>query len=100
MIDKNTIEKIARLAKIKITPDKIDYFSSQLESILELMNSMKDVDCGDIRPLRSVHDLNLRTREDIVNEAALDTEIFSNAPHQTSELAKKVKCFIVPKVIE
>ena len=95
MINKETIGKIALLSKINVKDSEMNYFSSQLSQIFEMINSINDIDLEDIEPLTSICYMNLRTRQDIVTDMANEDDLFANTNH-----GKEIHCFVVPKVIE
>ena len=57
-MDKDTIIKIADLAKIEIHDKKIEDISSSLQKILNLVNEMNTINTDDIEPMS--HPLNLK----------------------------------------
>ena len=57
-MDKNTIIKIADLAKIEIKDDKINDITESLEKILNLVDEMNSVDTDNVAPMS--HPLNLK----------------------------------------
>jgi len=44
--------------------------------------------------------MNQRTRKDEVNIGNISEQLFAGVPQKSAELAKEVKCFIVPKMVE
>ena len=70
-MDKNTIIKIADLAKIEIKDDKINDIAEDLEKILNLVDEMNSIDTDNVAPMS--HPLNLKQelRKDEVNEMNL-----------------------------
>ena len=57
-MDKNTIIKIADLAKIEIKDDKINDIAESLEKILNLVDEMNSIDTDNVAPMS--HPLNLK----------------------------------------
>jgi len=100
MLDKKEVLKLAKLARLNFDDSQINNFISQFDSILSIIDQVKNLDCAHIEPLKSISNENLLTREDEVREGALQKELFFNAPGKNATLAKEVNCFIVPKVIE
>ena len=47
-LTKDQVKKIARLCRIKLTPEEIDKFTSQLTSILDYVQKINEVDTGKI----------------------------------------------------
>jgi aspartyl-tRNA(Asn)/glutamyl-tRNA(Gln) amidotransferase subunit C len=88
------VEYVAKLARIKLTPDEIKTFESQLGLVLEHVAKLNEIDVSQVEPMaHSSPTYNVfrddETRESLELEAAL-----SNAPHQAQGL------FIVTKVVE
>ncbi|MGV2433038.1 MAG UNVERIFIED_CONTAM: aspartyl/glutamyl-tRNA amidotransferase subunit C [Rickettsiaceae bacterium] len=65
-----------------------------------MIDKLKDVNTDNVEPLTSVVDAKLSMREDKVTDGGIVEELFSNAPGNNSSMAKEIKCFIVPKVVE
>ena len=93
-IDKNTTLKIAKLCRIKVKEEEIDELSSQLNSILDWVEQLNEVNTDNIEPLNNVSMSKLPLREDKENTEDFSNEILSNAPEKLEDY------FVVPKVIE
>ncbi len=100
MPDKSDVVKIAKLAKLSFTENELNDFIKQFNNILDMVKVLQDIDCTNIEPLKSISTHNQPMRTDLVANQALASELLSNAPGAQSKLAKEVKCFVVPKVIE
>jgi len=100
MITKEEVQKIAKLARLKFEEDKVEEFSSKLSTIMDMIDILNEIDCKDIEPLTSVSNRNARMRLDEVTSSDLSSELFDNVQGQQAELAKEVKYFITPKVVE
>tara|TARA_Y100000741_G_scaffold77080_1_gene56217 strand:+ start:182 stop:463 length:282 start_codon:yes stop_codon:yes gene_type:complete len=57
-MDKDTIIKIADLAKIEIKQDQINDITSSLEKILNLVDEMNSINTDNVKPM--AHPLNLK----------------------------------------
>ena len=93
-ISKDTILKIADLAKISISEDQIDKLEIEISSILNWVENLNEVDTENIEPMSNSLTNFLQMREDIVNDGEKGSEILSNSP------AEDKSFFVVPKVIE
>tara|TARA_E500000178_G_scaffold56711_1_gene53167 strand:+ start:5838 stop:6125 length:288 start_codon:yes stop_codon:yes gene_type:complete len=93
-ISKDTILKIANLAKISISEDQIEKLESEISSILNWVENLNEVDTENIEPMSNSLTNFLQMREDIVNDGEKGSEILSNSP------AEDKSFFVVPKVIE
>jgi aspartyl-tRNA(Asn)/glutamyl-tRNA(Gln) amidotransferase subunit C len=94
------VKKIAKLSRLRIPEDKIAYIQKELSDIQKVIGKVQEVNCEDVEPLCSVHDSNLRLREDEVKPDTTPEDLLSNFPGKDSALAKQLNCFIVPKVVE
>ena len=99
-MESREIQKIANLSKLIIEKDMEEEFISKLQSVMKMIDQLKEIDCSQIAPLSSVCEMNLRMRDDIVNDGNKEDEILFNAPGKMSNFAKQTHFFVVPKVIE
>ena len=100
MIQEKELQKLQKLAKLNFTKKELNDFSHKLNSVLEMIDSLKNVDCSSVEPLRSLWDMDQRTREDEVKEPDISDNLFKNIPDNGSDFAKEIKCFVVPKMIK
>lgn len=100
MLSKEEIEKLSHLSQIRLKPEEVDDFCNKLKGVMEMIDTLKEVDVEGVEPLTSVVDASARLRKDEVTEQNIDEALFSNAPGSTKELAKEIKCFVVPKMVE
>lgn len=94
MLDKATITKIARLARIEVTDEQKEHFARELSGLFTWIEQLNEVDTQNVAPLASVSDTQLPWREDKVTDGKCREAILANAP------ASDYGCFVVPKVIE
>lgn len=88
------VAKVAKLSRIKMSDDRLKELVPQLSNIIGFVEQLSEVDTDNVEPLASVVDLNLRLREDVINDGDYQKEILANAP-ETME-----GYFVVPKVVE
>lgn len=95
------VTRIARLARLDMTPDRLTRARDELNGIMGLIERLQSVDTQGVEPLAhplSAHeDIALRLRPDAVTEAggeAARAALMANAPAAGEGL------FLVPKVIE
>jgi aspartyl-tRNA(Asn)/glutamyl-tRNA(Gln) amidotransferase subunit C len=100
MITVEEIKKTAKLARLSFSEEKMQEMAKDLNSIIKMIDQLKEVDCSDVEPLRSVSEAYQRLAEDEVTETDISEDLFKNIPENGAELAKAVKCFVVPKVVE
>jgi aspartyl-tRNA(Asn)/glutamyl-tRNA(Gln) amidotransferase subunit C len=92
-IDKETVLKIAHLARIEVKTDEIEELSTGLQQILTWMENLNEVDTNGIAPLRHMSAEVNALREDLVKNQLARQEAMANSPKSDSEY------FRVPKVI-
>jgi len=93
-IDKNTTLKIAKLSRIKIDNSEIEELSAELNSILDWVEQLNEVNTDNIEPLSNVSMSKLPFREDIQNNEDKSNDVLSNAPEKLENY------YVVPKVVE
>lgn len=93
-IDKATVAKIARLARIKIEDEKLEPLAGELNNILGWVEQLGEVNTDNIEPMASVVDAKLRWRADEVTDGNKQESVLKNAPKP------EFGFFAVPKVIE
>ncbi|MDD9900964.1 MAG: Asp-tRNA(Asn)/Glu-tRNA(Gln) amidotransferase subunit GatC [Alphaproteobacteria bacterium] len=93
-IDKNTVEKVARLARIRLEDDKAEQLAGDLNKILGMIAELNEVDTAGVEPMTGVIDMKLPEREDKITDGNNVDAVLLNAPEQTAGF------FVVPKVVE
>ena len=93
-IDKNTINKIARLSRIKLDDKESDDYINDLNSILDWVEQLNEVNTDNVDPLSNISSSILPKREDVSKDTNSSEEILENAPDKLEGF------FAVPKVVE
>jgi aspartyl-tRNA(Asn)/glutamyl-tRNA(Gln) amidotransferase subunit C len=93
-MDKNTVYKIARLARIRVTEEEAERLAPQLGGIMKFVEQLEEVDTEGVEPLANVVDITPRLREDAVNDGGKTQDVLANAPESQEEY------YVVPKVVE
>jgi aspartyl-tRNA(Asn)/glutamyl-tRNA(Gln) amidotransferase subunit C len=93
-IDAATVRKVAKLAHIRESEDRLEGLAKELSGILQWIEQLGEVDTDGVEPMASAVALALPMREDIVTEGGNPAEILANAP------AARGNFFVVPKVVE
>ena len=93
-LDKATVAKIARLARIEVGEADLDRLSSELSGILDWVEQLDEVDTENVPPMTSVVEMNLKARQDQISDGGRQDDILKNAPKATHGF------FVVPKVVE
>jgi aspartyl-tRNA(Asn)/glutamyl-tRNA(Gln) amidotransferase subunit C len=93
-VDKDTVNKIARLSRIAISDAEADKMVGELNGILAWVEQLGEVDVTGVEPMTAVIANKLRLRDDVVTDGDVRDKVLANAP------AKEGSFFGVPKVIE
>ena len=93
-IDKNTINKIARLSRIKLDDKESEDYINDLNSILDWVEQLNEVNTENVEPLSNISSSILPKRDDVSNDTNSSKEILENAPDKLEGF------FAVPKVVE
>ncbi|WP_455475372.1 Asp-tRNA(Asn)/Glu-tRNA(Gln) amidotransferase subunit GatC [Bartonella sp. B17] len=93
-VDKETVKRMAHLARIAIHDDEAERITKELNVIFNFVEQLNEVDVSKIEPLTSVMPMALRMREDIVTDGDKVEDIVANAP------VTEENFFLVPKVVE
>ena len=93
-IDKNTIDKIARLSRIKLDDKESEDYINDLNSILDWVEQLNEVNTENVEPLSNISSSILPKREDVSKDTNSSEEILENAPDKLEGF------FAVPKVVE
>ncbi len=93
-IDKDTVQRIARLARLAMDDERLGPMVDELNAILNWVEQLGEVDVSDVEPLTGVGAHGLKMREDVVNDGGYPEDLTKNAPFADDHF------FVVPKVLE
>ena len=93
-VDKHTVLRIARLARLKLDENRVEPMMEELNGILAWVEQLKEVDVDGVPPMTSVVDQRLKMRDDMVTEPNNADALMCNAPGGEDHF------FVVPKVVE
>ncbi|MBL4740726.1 MAG: Asp-tRNA(Asn)/Glu-tRNA(Gln) amidotransferase subunit GatC [Sneathiella sp.] len=93
-LDKNTVAKVANLARIRVEEKDLEPMAAELNAILGWVEQLGEVNTDDVAPMTSVADMQMRWRQDEITDGGYQPEIVANAPSEEEGF------FAVPKVIE
>ncbi len=93
-VDKDTVRRIARLARLAVKEERVQPMVDELNQILAWVEQLKEVHVEGIAPMTSVVEQRLKMREDVVSAGGDAAAITANAPEATDNF------FVVPKVVE
>src|SRR5690606_25606954 len=84
-VTRETVAKIASLARIRMGEDELDRMVPELNNILAWVEQLGEVDCTGVEPMTAVIPQALRLREDVVDADPLTgggvrDEVLANAP--------------------
>ncbi len=93
-VDQATVRHIARLARIAVTDEESEALEGDLNAILNWVEQLESVNTDGVEPMTSVVQMDMKKRDDVVNDGGCADDIVANAP------AKDDHFFVVPKVVE
>ncbi|WP_426668165.1 Asp-tRNA(Asn)/Glu-tRNA(Gln) amidotransferase subunit GatC [Mucilaginibacter sp. McL0603] len=93
-IDKETVEKVAHLARLELAEDEKETLIADMSKILGFMAKLNEIDTSGIEPLvYMTSEINV-LREDVIKQEITHEEALQNAPKHDENY------FLVAKVIE
>lgn len=93
-LDKQTVAKIAKLARIKVTDGEKEHFAREISGILKWVEQLNEVNTDNVPQMTSVAAMKLPWRKDVVTDGNQQEAVVKNAPQSD------YGCFVVPKVME
>ena len=93
-VDLATVKRVARLARIAVSEEEANRMTGELNGILGFVEQLSEVNVEGVEPMTSVTPMEMRKRQDIVNDGNKADDIVANAP------ASDRNFFLVPKVVE
>jgi aspartyl-tRNA(Asn)/glutamyl-tRNA(Gln) amidotransferase subunit C len=93
-VDAATVRRIAHLARIAVTDAEVPNLQSELNAILAFVAQLEEVNIDGVEPMTSVTPMEMKKRQDVVNDGEIPDDIVANAP------ATEGHFFLVPKFIE
>jgi aspartyl-tRNA(Asn)/glutamyl-tRNA(Gln) amidotransferase subunit C len=88
----SSVRKVFELSRITPRKGEIEKFSSQLDAVLDYMDSLNNVDTEEIEPVGNITGLSDIFRDDSVQQSLDTAEVLKNAPSEDGA------SFRVPKV--
>ena len=93
-VDAAAVQRIARLARIKVSEVEAKALENELSGILDWVKQLDEVDTADVEAMTSVIPMSLKQRLDVVTDGGIADQVVANAP------AREDNFFAVPKVVE
>jgi aspartyl-tRNA(Asn)/glutamyl-tRNA(Gln) amidotransferase subunit C len=93
-ITRQEVEHVARLARLELTEDEKERMTAQLDSILEYIGKLNELDTSGVEPTTTVIPMVSVMREDEVRPSLKLEDALANAPDRQDAF------FRVPRIIE
>jgi aspartyl-tRNA(Asn)/glutamyl-tRNA(Gln) amidotransferase subunit C len=93
-IERKTVEKVAKLARLQLSGEELDRYGAQLGAILDYIAKLEKLDVAGLEPLAHAVDTSNVFRADEPRPCLSRDAALQNAPEKTGDF------FIVPKIIE
>ena len=92
MITTKDVEHVAKLARLELTEEEKEKFTTQLTDVLKYVDQMNEVDTTGVEPMAHAIDFVNVMREDVVKYEQTKEELMKNAPSEENGFFK------VPKI--
>lgn len=93
-VDKETLRRIAHLARLEVKPEEEDALVASLTDVLTWMEQLNELDTTNVEPLTHMTEVVGGLRDDVVVETLTHEQALVNAPKRDNDY------FRVPKVLE
>ncbi|MBR0777826.1 Asp-tRNA(Asn)/Glu-tRNA(Gln) amidotransferase subunit GatC [Bradyrhizobium diazoefficiens] len=93
-VDAATVRRIAHLARIAVSEDEVPHLQGELNAMLDFVEQLSEVNVEGVEPMTSVTPMQMKKRQDVVDDGGIADQIVANAP------ATEGHFFLVPKVVE
>ena len=93
-VDADTVRRIAHLARIAVAENEVEHLKGELNAMLAFVEQLTEVDVSGVEPMTSVTPMEMKKRQDVVNDGEIADDVIRNAP------ATEDHFFLVPKVVE
>ena len=93
-VDENRLKKLCKLAKIEIKSDEVENYLNIINSDLEKLEALDNINTDGLEELTNPYDMELRQYPDVVSDGDRVDELMKCAPKELYNY------FVVPKVME
>ena len=93
-VDADTVRRIAHLARIAVTEAEVPHLQGELNAMLAFVEQLSEVNVDGVEPMTSVMPMEMKKRQDVVNDGEIADDVVKNAPDTVNHF------FLVPKVVE
>jgi aspartyl-tRNA(Asn)/glutamyl-tRNA(Gln) amidotransferase subunit C len=90
---RETVVKVASLARLELSDAEVDLFGGQLGAILDYVAQLDELDVANVEPMVHVEDVTNVFRDDVVQASLPRTDALANAPCTDG------RCFLVPAIL-
>jgi aspartyl-tRNA(Asn)/glutamyl-tRNA(Gln) amidotransferase subunit C len=88
VLDKDAVQHVAKLARLRLTEAEAATFATQLSSILGAFEEISKLDSAGIEALATPTQMAQYLRADVAESSATADEILANAPERSGHLFK------------
>lgn len=88
------VAKVALLARLRLSPEELETFTGQLNSIVGFVEQLQQLDTSNVEPLAHGIDMHNVFRDDVLGPSLPREKALANAPKRNEE------GFLVPAVLE
>ncbi len=93
-MNKETVAKVSRLSRLKMTDAESEKIAGELETILGWIEQLNEVNVDGVKPMVSAVPHKPYRRPDEVTDGQIVDKVLANAPETAEDF------FVVPKVVE
>jgi aspartyl-tRNA(Asn)/glutamyl-tRNA(Gln) amidotransferase subunit C len=93
-VDAAATRRIAHLARIAVKDEEVAHLAGEINAVLAFVEQLQEVNVEGVEPMTSVTPMQMKMRQDVVNDGGIADAIVKNAP------ASEDHFFLVPKVVE
>jgi aspartyl-tRNA(Asn)/glutamyl-tRNA(Gln) amidotransferase subunit C len=93
-LDRETVLRVARLARLKLADAEIDDYLQKLGTILQYVEQLNEVVTDDVDPMAHAVELKNVFREDVIHPSLPRDLALGNAPKSDGQY------FLVPQIID
>ena len=96
MVDRETVEKVAALAKLEFSTEEFDALTSELNNVIGYIDQLKELDVDNVKPLENLNEAveGSALRKDEAGPSLPVEAALRNAPKSADNY------FLVPKVLQ
>ena len=93
-LTREEVKKVALLARLKLTEEELDMFTSQLAHVLQYVDVLNEVDTENVEPMAHAIETHNVFREDEVKPSLPREAALQNAPLSDGQY------YLVPQILE